>query len=546
MSTNPPPPPPFGSAPGPYRAPAGYDRQTLKAQRRAIAEQGRQQRAQMRLQMRAARRNSVVGPLLLVMLGTMLLLLQTGRLHWPDALTWLGHWWPAVLIVAGLIMVAEWALDRGRVSPDGISLGPRRSLGGGAVTLLILLAVVGASVMAAENGSAWARRNFDRQLGKNGFGDWRHAFGIGTEITEDLNTSIENGGALTVENPHGDVTVTGSSQDGQVHVTVHRHIYVWEQDEAENRRRAEQVRFSGDRTHVILTAPSQDEDHADLTIELPHDASVTVHSGHGDVTLGELRGAVDVSAADGDVKLTALSGPVHLQTKDDNADITAHSLGSGLALDGRTGDINLSDVDGAVSLHGDFFGTTHLERIRGPVHFQSSFTEFVCAGLPGDLNVEGRSDLDVHRVEGPVTLSTTNRNLTLNGVRGGITVTDRNGSVNLTLAGPPAPGTVTNENGSVEVSVPASQGYSVKARTQNGDIQNDFGIVPRKTGQTSEMTGNAGPGGPTLHLQTTEGDIRVRRSTAADDKGWEATPTRITPSPPDQEKSSKRSTDTSR
>lgn len=530
MSTMPPPPPPFGSAQGPFANPAAYDKRALKAQRREAARQALLLRNQLRAQQRAMRRKSIVGPLLLVGLGVVLLLLTTGRLYWGNALLWLGRWWPAVLIVAGLVMVAEWALDRGRVSTEGASLAPTRFLGAGTVFLLILLALVGAAVMTAENGSAWARENLDRNFAENGWGDWQKMFGVGSEITQDLSAPLANDGVLLLDDPRGDVTVTGSSQDGQVHVTLHRHMYLWDQNEVDRRRRAGEAHFEGNRSRLTLATPSQDKDRADLTVELPHGASVTLHSGHGDVNLEEIRGAVDVSAH-GDVKLTALSGPVRLETQDDNADITAHSLGGGLTLSGHSGDINLSDITGAVTLQGDFFGTTHLERVHGPVHFQSSFTRFDCASLPGELNVEGRSDLNAAHLEGPVIVATTNRNLTLNGVRGGATITDRNGSVNLTLAGTPAATHVSNENGSVVIAIPTTGGYALQANTQNGEIQDDFGLVAQKAGQTVTVKGTIGSSGPALKVETTEGDVHIHKATSTEDANWGDDAQRITPTP---------------
>ena len=233
------------------------------------------------------------------------------------------------------------------------------------------------------------------------------------------------------------------------------------------------------------------------------------------MSLEELRGAVDVSARSGDVKVTALRGTVHLQTEDDDATITAHSLGSGLTVDGRTGDIDLSDIDGPVTLHGDFFGTTHMERVRGAVHFQSSFTDLQCAGVPGDMDVEGRSNLVAHQLTGPLTLSTTNRDITLSEVAGATTVKDRNGSISLGLAGTLAPVSVTNENGSVELSIPDTQGFALHANTQNGTIENDFGMSAKKQGDSSELNAKAGRGGPLLNLQTTEGDLSSRKSSSA-------------------------------
>ena len=542
MSTTPPPPQPFGyaqtSVPGSLNAKQQKILQAaaFRAQRRATAEQARLQRLQFRQQMHAARRTSLVGPLLLLSLGVVLLLLETGRVHWSDAFTWLGRWWPAILIVAGLIMLAEWALDQRR-GTAGIAVIPRRNLGGGTVSLLVLLALLGAGIMAAENGSIWARHNIDHRFFRNGLADLPAVLGQRSETTAVMVASLAPAGTLTVDDPHGDISVTGSSTDGQVHVTLHQHIYAWQGNELDNRRQSEGVHFSGGPSHLLLTAPTEDQDDTDLSIELPHDAPLIIHSNHGDVTLEELRGAVDVRAAGGDVKLTALSGPVHLSTQDDDADITAHSLGAGFTLEGRSGDITLSDIEGPVTLHGDFFGTTHLERVHGAVHFQSSFTDFACAGIPGELNVEGRSDLDVNRVEGPLTLSTTNRNLSLQAVHGAAVVTDRNGSVSLAFAGPLQSSQVNNENGSVEVTIPANQGFGLQANSHNGDIQDDFGLSSQKTGESTQVSGHVGAGGPELRLQTTEGDISLHRAGNDEaDSSWSDSPKRITPNPRSQPK----------
>ena len=511
MGTQSPPPagPMFGSTPGP-------DARTMKAQRRAQAQADRlrreQYRLQNRLQMRAARRSSIVGPALLIAIGIVLLLLESGRLHWSGVLTWLGRWWPAILILAGTLMTLEWALDRKQVSANGAATPSRRFLGGGAVALLILLAMLGAGAMFVNNSSVWMQHRLDEPFRESGLGDWSKMFGVHQDVTADLQHPLLAKGTLVIEDPRGDITVTGSSADGKVHVTVHQHIFAWGSEDVENRKRTERIAFSGDDGRLVLTAPNSGEDNADLSIEVPHDAGLVIHSLHGDVSLEELRGAVDVSARDGDVKVTALRGPVHLQTQDDNATITAHSLGSGLTVDGRTGDIDLSDIDGAVTLHGDFFGTTHMERVRGAVHFQSSFTDLQCAGVPGDMDVEGRSNLIAHQITGPLTLSTTNRDITLSDVQGATTIKDRNGSISLGLAGTLAPVSVANENGSVEVSVPEGQGFAIHANTQNGAIENDFGMSSNKHGDSSALDAKAGHGGPLLNLQTTEGDLNLRKS----------------------------------
>ncbi len=527
MST-PPPPPLYGQVP---ETPSGFDRRAIKAQRRFAAAQMKQQRAQSRAASRAARRGSAVGPLLLVGIGLILLLLQTGHLRWSQVFSWLGHWWPVVLILAGVLMLAEWAWDGRQLAQSGTVLPSRRFLGGGTVTLLLLLGIVGAGMMAAQNSSFWMRRHLDERFWDSGMSDWPKVLGVSSDYEDELHASLLPNGTLTVEDPRGDVTITGSSTDGQAHVAVHQHVSAWHSVSADERRRAEKAQLTGDTAHLVLTAPSLEGDDADVSIELPHDAAVIIHSLHGDVTLEELRGGVDVSAQGGDVNLTAIRGPVHLQLRDDDSSVTAHSLANGLTLEGRAGDIALSDIDGAVSLHGDFFGTTHLEHIHGSVHFQSSFTDFACAGIPGDMDVEGRSDLDAHKLLGPVTITTTNRNMDLEQVRGAATVSDRNGSIKLGFTGPLEPVHISNENGSVDLSVPSGASFSIQAQTQNGTIENDFGLNAQTSGEAAQLRSQLGRGGPALSLTTNEGDVGLHRSSSNDSVDWNDTPQRITSAP---------------
>ncbi len=520
MST---PPPNLGYTPVP---PPPTDRRTQKVQNRAAKQEVRLGRDQARLQVRlnrqASQRRSISGPVLLVTLGILLLLLQSGRLHWSAVLTWLSLWWPAILIGTGVLMILEWFLDQQISSSRGAG-APHRILGGAATTLLLLLAITGAVLMIARRSGTFLQDVLSSPLIGSGRNNWTELLGVHSDFSSEQRAALSTGGQLTIDDSHGDVTVTGSSEDGQVHVSVHQHLFTLEHDDLNSRHLREQPRFGGDRDHLILTAMPEGRDDADLVVQLPHNASLIVRSGDGDVSVDEVHGATTITAASGDVKLTALRGPVRVDTQDDDSTVTAHSLGGGLVLNGHSGDMTLSDIDGGLTLHGDFFGTTQLERIRGNVSFQSSFTRFDCAGIPGSLVVEGRSDLSGKHLQGPLTLATTDRNLTLDGVRGAATITDRNGSVALTLAAPLQPVHISNTNGTVDVSVPSHQPFTLHARAQDADIHNDLNLPMAKSGSTGLLDGQVLGGGPELDIQTSNDDVGIH--TATDDAfNWNGTP----------------------
>ncbi len=76
-------------------------------------------REQYRWQRRSLRRGSIVGPMVLLALGVIFLLEQTGRLSWAHSFAWYARWWPAVLIVAGLILLLEWMFDQQHLEETG-------------------------------------------------------------------------------------------------------------------------------------------------------------------------------------------------------------------------------------------------------------------------------------------------------------------------------------------------------------------------------------------------------------------------------------------
>ncbi len=227
----PPPPPPSGYGTG-YAPGSGYDRRAWKAQRRAAKVQARWMRDQYRMQRRVVARRSIVGPLVLVALGIIFLLEQTGRLSWAYSLAWYARWWPVVLIVAGVILLLEWMLDQQHIEDAGL---PRTAhvLSAGAVFLLILLAFVGLSARWVDAGD-WHGPFFGHDMA-----GLDRVFGEAHESDDAVSGTMPQGGMLVVHNPWGAVTVTGASDDGQVHVSVHKTVYAWRDNEADARARAD-------------------------------------------------------------------------------------------------------------------------------------------------------------------------------------------------------------------------------------------------------------------------------------------------------------------
>jgi DUF4097 and DUF4098 domain-containing protein YvlB len=503
----PPPPPPPGYGAG-YVPGSGYDRRAWKAQRRAAKVQARWMRDQYRMQRRLVRRRSVVGPLVLVTLGVVLLLEQTGRLSWAYSLAWYARWWPVVLIVAGVILLVEWIFDQQRMEETGLP-HTAHALSAGAVFLLIVLAGIGLSARWVDTGPGpWHGAWFGQNLA-----GLERVFGEAHESDDSLSQALPQGQILVVHNPWGAVTVTGSSEDGQVHVSVHKQVYAWRDTEAEDRARRLQPTFSTQGSNLMLDVPAIDRGQADLTIEMPHGAAISLSADHGDVRVSELHGDVTVSARKGDVDLSGINGTVLAQVNNDDSSVTAKGVKGSFTVEGRAGDISLENIDGPVMLQGDFFGTTEAQQVNGPLRFETSRTNFSAARVDGDLSIES-GDLQGNRLLGPVMLTSRNRTIELDDISGAVTVTNRNGAVSVTSATPLGTVEISNQHGSIDLGLPEHAAFSLDAQAKNGSLENDFGLEPQGDNAVRRLSGTVGSGGPTVRVMTSDGDVTIRKAVA--------------------------------
>lgn len=488
-----------------------------KAQRRVWKEQARFQREQARLQRRAMRRGSVVGPLLMVAVGVLFLLVELGHLDWGAVAEWFGNWWPLLLIAAGVVRLLEWAADqRGeqmRAAQGLPPLGSRR-MGGGFIWLLILLAVFGGLAHAGSRAANWNVNHFG--LNFLDPADLDRALGEPHDSDDSLSREIPADGILTVDNPRGDVIVSGTSDDGKMHIAIHKQVFTFKEENAGKKARELDPEISGEGARVAVRVPSVGgSSHADLSIDLPRGVTVMVTSDRGDVKVSAMHAPVTVSSNHGNVDLSGLTGAVVTHMQNDDANFSAHSVTGTVTMDGRVGDVNVSDVHGDVSLDGAISGASHLERVDGSVRFHTHRTDFQMARLDGKIDMDTGSDLSADQLMGPVILNTKDRNITLERVEGNVQIANSNGSVRLTSAAPLGTIDVVNKRGSVDVGVPASAGFVVDASTRRGEISNDFSLAKEGREDSPELRGTVGRGGVSVHVDTTDGDVKLRKAEVA-------------------------------
>jgi len=448
---------------------------------------------------------SIVGPIILVAVGIIALIIATGHMAATDFWTWYARWWPLLLIVAGLALLGEWALDLRRETPV------RR--GGSFIGILILVAIIG---LGASGWSNWWGP-FRAQFGDSG-DDFFNAFGLPEHDNDAqvLNTQIPANATIEIQNPRGDISIA-SADTSSIQVQAHEIAYASSDSEAKKIFDAETPHVTVTGGAVLVKSESNSSGRLNLTITVPHSAHVTINAGRGDVTAAGLGAGINVSSPHGDVHLSEVTGSVQVHLSNDKHDFSAHQVTGDITADGNCNDLTLSDTKGRVTINGEIFGEVHLESIAGPVDLHTSVSDLQLASLTGDLTLNS-DDLRVTEAKGPLHVVTHSKDVDLSQIYGDTYVEDRDGRISVEPAGNYGV-EAKNGKGDVELTLPPNASASVSAKTRNGDIVSDYSMPSVGDGENKTATFQIGSGGSKVVLNAENGDVRIKKGS-----GFQATP----------------------
>jgi hypothetical protein len=488
MAATPPSYPPPSQDPRQQKAYWRAQKDALRGQR----DYWKAQRRDQRYYWKSMHRPSIVGPILILAIGVVALLIELGKLSGPFFWDWFVRWWPVLLVGVGLISLLEWFLDRDQPY--------RRKSGTFGIILLIGLLV----------GLAYSKDHWHPM--RNGFGiesndDWPSFMGEQHEHDADSNVSVPANSAVQVLNPHGDVTITGSS-DSQLHVHAHQVVNTNSDKEAERTFPALDPKVTVNGSSVLVAVEGRNNGRVDLTIELPNGASTDVNAGRGDVSVDGLKGASNVNANRGDVKLSEIGGSAHVHMS--KGDFSAHQIGGAVTLDGHYSDVTISEIHGSLSMDGDFFGDIHIEQIGSTLHFHSSRTDMEVARLAGELTMDD-DDLHIGQAVGPLRVVTYSKNIECSQVSGDVHIENRNGEVSVTAVEPLGNIQITNASDPVTLTLPPDANFTINASTDNGDFNSDFTLNVSGSDERHNANGTVGKGGPKIDVVVRHGDLSIKK-----------------------------------
>lgn len=448
---------------------------------------------------------SIVGPLILIGVGVVAFLIVTGRIDASDFWSWYAHWWPLLLIGAGIALLGEWAIDARSKTPV--------HRGGSFVGILILLAIIGLGAAGWNNW--WGP--FRAQFGDQG-DDFFNAFGRPERDFDQqvLNAAIAANGSIEIQNPRGDVSITAG--DGpNVQVQAHEVAFAGSDSDAKKIWESEAAHLTVSGNAVLVKSESNNSGRLNLTVTVPKSAKVTVDAGHGDITAAGLATGLSLTASHGDVHLNSIAGSVQVHFPGGRHDFSAHEVNGDLTIDGDINDLTLSEIKGKVTQSGEILGDVHIENTGGPIHLHTSVTDLQVGSLIGDLTLNS-DDLRVTEAKGQVRVTTHSKDVDLSEIYGDTYVEDRDGRISIEPAGNYAV-EAKNSKGDVELTLPPNASATVNAHTRNGDIESDFTMPSIGDDENKMVTFQIASGGSRVALNTDNGDIHIKKGS-----GFPATP----------------------
>ena len=449
------------------------------------------------------RRRSFAGPFVLIVLGIVFLLGNLHMLSWMRLGTLFAHYWPALLILWGVIKLVEYQ----QAQRDGV---PARGIGAGGVFLLIFIVVFGLG--ATQFVSHWHDLRDNLNIDDS---DLDNLFGETYAFDDHLEQAVPpTATSLRVNDDHGAVRVSVAN-DNKITVVVRKRVGAESKSDAEkyNQQASPTITLAGN--VIMLEARTQAAgDHAvqsDLDISVPRKMELHVVSRRGDVSVTGREGEVEITTQHGDVSLEAVTGNVKVNLEKGSARV--EQINGDVHIDGRLNEVSVTDVKGSAQFDGEFQESVKLARISKTVAFKSSRTELEFSRLDGELNLDS-DDLHADQITGPVRLTTRSKQIRLDDVSGDVRLQDEHGSIELSMR---SLGNVQidSRNGDIHLGVPDKAGFHLDARTRDGEIQSDFPELKIDNGEhEAKASGTVGNGSSHIVLNNEHDSIEIRKASA--------------------------------
>lgn len=468
------------------------------------------------------RRGSIIGPVILIMIGG-LFLLHNVVPNMP-VLQFVADWWPLLLMVWGLIRFVEILVWNSQGKPL-----PSSGISGGEWFLAILITLAGSALFVGHKYSDKFSRVRVSSRGLDLFGE---------SFDFPVNGGFKAGKTprIQIENGRGNSRVVGADVE-EIKVTGRNQVRAFNYNDAENvnSQAPFEIVQQGD---LLVIRTNQDRIAgptrltSDLEITVPRASSVLGRGRHGDFDVSGITGNVDIDSDNAGVRLSSIGGNVRVDLRRSDL-IRAAGVKGNVEVKGGGDDLEIEGVEGTVAVNGNYHGDLSFRKLGKTLRFESDRTELRVERLPGVLQFN-RGHFTAEDFGGGFFLRTGSRDVRLSAYDGAVEVEVDKGDIELRPGRVPVGATtLRSEGGQVHVVLPDNAQFEVNAELRKGEIENDFGsvLIQEEEDKGARLTGNVGRGA-TIKINLERGSISLRKSSAAPPRSPSAPNAPLAPAAP--------------
>lgn len=427
------------------------------------------------------RRRSIVGPILLVVLGTALLIANLMP-DWSLGALFAEHW-PWLLIAWGGVNLLEQTLS------PAFGWSRPKPLGGGAIVLAMLLAIAGTAARQARS----ADFGFVRQWDKNWFHEEKYSFPVELEV-------LAGPAGFRLDGLRGEVEIRGDEAASTIAVHGEMLLSGTTRDAAERRSTAAQPVLAetdgwtylqaGDR---VGASPGREYR---LTIVVPAAIAVEAKNLAGKLDVQGVAGSLAVEGR-GSVVAREMQGAVDLQLQ--HGERVEVSGAESLKLSGSAKKLDVRLVRGSVEIDGNLYRDGFLEDIGGAVTFLSRSTRLQAERIGGSVEIRG-DRLIARGIQGLQLEAKGSRRVEVIEPAGETDVFVERGRLIVEPGADSGDMNVRGLRADVEARIGRDVSVSIETQAKRGEVRNFL----------ESAEGNPATKGPSLRLESEGGDIEIR------------------------------------
>jgi hypothetical protein len=378
--------------------------------------------------------------------------------------------------------------------------------GGEAALLILILFVLGGMTVFSRFHERHPGLSFDIDM-----------FNQDASVMQELPlTTIPAGSHVTIATDRGDVNVH-ASDGNDLQVSANKSAHGASERAAKERIGAVDVRVEKTGDGYTIHPTDQEGPHGnvkvDLEITVPKSSVLSVNTGHGDVKIAGVGGAITAVSQEGSVEIHDSGSDVSATISKGDARIM--NVGGSVKLSGRGSEIEISDVKGDASVSGEFYGPIRVRNVAKNTHYNSQKADIQLVKLTGLLELDSGS-IEVSDVGGSAKLATQEKDIEVENVAGKLQIADKNGGIKVGYSEPPREDImIANASGAVELTLPSKAAFEINATSSNGEVDSDFDnatLDSTNENGTGKIMGRVGTGGPKIQISTSYGSINLRKS----------------------------------